>query len=56
MNHIVAKNDISDTIQVSRNVRLRAVTELDYDNCYHLNQDISGEIQELAVQHNKKLN
>ena len=50
---ILARNDTAQAIQVPRNLRLGAITEIDYDNCYHVTEDTS-DVSELAVRHNSK--
>lgn len=50
---VLARNDTPNWVQVPRNLRLGAVTEVDYDNCFHVTED-SAEISEMAVRYNTK--
>ena len=49
LEHIVIKNKSSEVIRISHNLQLRSLSEINFNNCYHINKDILTKITELAT-------
>ena len=48
MSYVIIQNDSEKTVSVPRNQRLGIISEIDYDNCYHVAEDNAGHLASLA--------